>query len=92
MNLTYTTTKTGYSILNDGVIWIVQDGFIPYPADTMAESAEKHIEQILQDAATATNQTDEIAQIKEDNAMIAETLAITLVEIEQLKAEMAKGA
>lgn len=92
MNLTYTTTKTGYSILNDGVIWIMQDAFIPYPADTMAESAQKHIDQILQDAATVAKRVDDIAQIQEDNAMVAETLAMALLEIEQLKAEMAKGA
>lgn len=46
LNLTYTTTSTGYTILRDGTPWIVQDGanpYFPYAGDTMADKAQAHI-------------------------------------------------
>ena len=46
MELTYTTTNNGYTILSGGVPWIIQDGYIPYPGQDMAEAAENHIDQI----------------------------------------------
>lgn len=42
--LTCTVTENGYRIQNNGVDWIVQeDGYIPYPGETMAESAANHM-------------------------------------------------
>ena len=50
MNLTYTTTATGYTIYDNGTPWIVQDGYIPHPMPTMSESAEVHIDEIIASA------------------------------------------
>ncbi|MBW7573926.1 hypothetical protein [Caproiciproducens faecalis] len=58
MNLSYTVSDKGYTIFRDGVPWIVQDGYIPYPGETIEESAQNHIDQILADQAAA----DEAAQ------------------------------
>lgn len=42
--LTCTVTEKGYRIQNNGADWIVQeDGYIPYPGKTMAESAANHM-------------------------------------------------
>lgn len=43
MALTYTLMEEGYRILNDGEVWIVQEGYCPYPEDTLEESALNHI-------------------------------------------------
>lgn len=50
MTLTYEITDTGYRILNDGVVWIVQEGQYAniYPGDTFEEKAKKHIEELKQ--------------------------------------------
>ena len=84
MNLTYEVNGKGYTILNNGVAWIAQDAYIPYPGATLEESAQNHINEILKDAEATTG--GEIEQLKEDNIFIAETLALVLEEIEQLKA------
>lgn len=49
MNLTYKLEGNGYVIMNNGVDWIVQDTYIPYPGKTVVESAENHIKQIIED-------------------------------------------
>lgn len=43
MALTYALMEEGYQILNDGEVWIVQEGYCPYPGDTLEESALSHI-------------------------------------------------
>jgi hypothetical protein len=53
MNLTYTTTATGYIIYNNGVAWIRQEGYIPPefidPNDTsFARSAELNIAWLIE--------------------------------------------
>lgn len=40
--------NTGYEIYLDGVKWIVQETYIPYPAKTISESAELHIAEIIE--------------------------------------------
>lgn len=52
MNLSYelitdNNEVVGYYILNEGEPWMVQREHIPYPADTMAESAQLHIDAII---------------------------------------------
>lgn len=51
MNLTYEiiNENTGYLIKQNGVNWILQDVYIPYPGATLEESAQNHIDQILLD-------------------------------------------
>ena len=58
MNLTYEVTENGYKILNNGVVWIVQDGYIPYPKPTMEESAQAHIDEIIQSRKENVPTTD----------------------------------
>lgn len=55
MNLTYEVTGNGYIILNNGSPWIVQTDFIPYPGDTMAESAQNHINNIIAENENAVS-------------------------------------
>jgi hypothetical protein len=64
MELTYTTTDTGYTILNHGVPWIVQDGYIPYPGETMEESAQNHINQIVADKQKEDESVDKIEALE----------------------------
>lgn len=47
MKLTYEVHGNGYTIFNDGKAWIVQDAFIPHPANTLEESVQLHINEIL---------------------------------------------
>lgn len=49
MNLTYEVNGNGYTILNEGKPWIVQDKYIPYPGATVEESAQNHINEIIKD-------------------------------------------
>lgn len=49
MNLTYKLTGTGYIIMKDGLDWIVQGDYIPFPAANLEESAKLHIKHIIED-------------------------------------------
>jgi len=63
MTLTYTVSDNGYIILRDGVQWIVQDGYIPYPGNTMEESAQNHINQIIADQAAAEEAAQQLTEL-----------------------------
>lgn len=67
MELTYKLLETGYTIFNDGVPWIVQDSYIPFPADTFEESAQLHIANLLEnrDIQPQPSQEEEISQLKQ---------------------------
>lgn len=43
MNLSYSITEKGYKIFNDGVLWITQENYFPYPGDSMEEKANNHM-------------------------------------------------
>ena len=75
MNLTYEIIENGYVILNDGVKWIEQTGFIPYPGATMEESAQNHIVQLLKDAETTANEISETEKIKSQLAEQEQAIA-----------------
>lgn len=52
MKLTYRTYSNGYTILNDGIPWITQNGNIPYPRPSYDNinldlSAQAHIDALL---------------------------------------------
>lgn len=74
MNLTYRIEGKGYTIMLDGVDWIVQDTFIPYPGETTEESAENHIAQIIADNEPQEEPVDEIAQLKQQLAETQDAL------------------
>lgn len=70
MNLTYEIIENGngYLILKDGTPWIKQttNDYIPHPADTMEESAEAHIAELIEmaNAPAPISTEDEIASLK----------------------------
>lgn len=78
MELTYELIKNGYIILKDGVKWIAQTDFIPYPGATIEESAQNHINALLANTETSVNQSEEIEKLKEQ---IAELSALVMSAI-----------
>ncbi|MGX8701510.1 hypothetical protein [Caproiciproducens sp.] len=80
MNLSYTVSDKGYTILRDGVPWVVQDGYIPHPGGTMEESAQNHINQIIADQTAA----DEAAQQSTELDILGQTLADVQLQTMQL--------
>lgn len=63
MNLTYEVNGDGYTIFNDGKAWIKQSSYIPYPRDTIEQSAQAHIDAIIADA-NAPQEPSEIEQLR----------------------------
>ena len=80
MELTYTTTNNGYTILSGGVPWIIQDGYIPYPGQDMAKAAENHIDQILDDRARAEEYANQPSPMEKLEAELTQT-QLALAEI-----------
>lgn len=75
MNLTYEVNKNGYTILNNGKPWIVQDGYFPYEGATVEESAQNHINAIItENDATIITPTFE-DQLQELMLAVAELAA-----------------
>ncbi|WP_203363096.1 hypothetical protein [Bacillus sp. REN10] len=76
MNLTYEITNNGYKILRDGVVWIIQEGYIPFSAQTMEESAQLHINDILANHNQPPTESleDQIKQLQDENAVLTASL------------------
>lgn len=72
--LTYEITSTGYKILNDGVVWIVQEGEYAtiFPGDTMEERAQAHIDSLS--GTTTPSKDEEITQLQQQLAELQEEL------------------
>ena len=52
-DLTFEVKDGGYTIFLNGVAWVVQPkGLIPYLAETIEESAQLHIDEILSNFET----------------------------------------
>lgn len=68
MTLTYELVGNGYIILNNGVKWIEQIGFMPYKGETLEDSAQNHINALLADAEATVNQGEELKNLKEQVA------------------------
>lgn len=77
MNLTYQITATGYTILNDGIPWIVQETYIPYEGATMEESAQNHINTILENREDVANEKSDLILLNEQVATQEQALAET---------------
>lgn len=77
MNLTYQVEENKYTIINSGVVWIVQDGYFPYPGETIAEKAQAHINEILISNEQAEIETVTFEQLKATN----ETLLAAVSEM-----------
>ncbi|URN94630.1 MAG: hypothetical protein NAG76_22905 [Candidatus Pristimantibacillus lignocellulolyticus] len=63
MTLTYRLEVNGYVIMDSGVDWIVQDTFIPFPRDTIEESAQAHINEILANREPSNQEETKVAQL-----------------------------
>lgn len=77
MSLTYELTEKGYTILKDGKAWVVQENNnIPYPAATLAESAELHIAEIINTNTPIDTipLEEELAQLKEKQALMQQAI------------------
>ncbi|MFC6334282.1 hypothetical protein ACFP56_16765 [Paenibacillus septentrionalis] len=81
----------GYIILNNGTPWIVQDVYIPYPAETMAESAQLHIDAIIADH-NAEPQPTEIELLRQELTDAKQQLADTQDALIELASILAGGA
>lgn len=74
MNLTFEVKGNGYTILNDGVIWIKQEGFFPYKGETLEESAQLHINAIIEDLNKPTEEEKKLTALEERVALSEELL------------------
>ena len=79
MNLTYKVTQSGYTILDDGTPWIVQENYIPYPGDTMEESAQNHINKIIEERTKAQEEADK--PTLEDRVKALEEVQLTAMGV-----------
>lgn len=68
MNLTYEiiNESTGYMIKQNGVNWILQDVYIPYPGATIEDSAQNHINKIIEDS-NRPQEPNEIDLLRAEN-------------------------
>lgn len=83
MNLTFEVTENGYKILDGGRVWIVQDGYTPFPAATLAESAQLHIDDIIKvntPVETTPSQEAEIQALKEQQLLMQKALDDLIIE------------
>lgn len=67
MDLTYEIINNGkgYMIKKNGVGWMVQNSYNPYPGATIEESAQNHINAILAGQAQENNGKSEMNLLKE---------------------------
>lgn len=81
MELTYEVQGNGYTIFKNGEPWIVQKSFIPYPGATVEESAENHINTIIDEMNSPVSPSleDEIERIKDENAELM--LRVAMLEM-----------
>lgn len=82
MNLTYKIEDDKYIILKDNQPWIIQEGYYPYLGQTLEESAQKHIEAIIQ-SYQETFDYNELAELKEENSKLKLALAELAEQQEQ---------
>lgn len=78
MNLTYEVKENGYTILNNGVAWIVQEDFIPYPGATMEEAAQNHINTLTADTTKAEEEENKL-QTLEDRLTLTEEMLMEMM-------------
>lgn len=83
MNLTYEVNDNGYTIFNNGVAWIAQDVFIPYPKETLAQSAQAHIDAIIAENEANEQAATDFEQLKRENKEIK----LALAELKELQSE-----
>lgn len=79
LNLTYEIIGNGYVIKNNGKPWIRQESFIPYPGETTEESAQNHIDAIIEDmnAPVPPSETEQLRNDL-DSAILELTMAMAM--------------
>lgn len=75
MNLTYKVSGKGYIIYLDGVAWVDQTSYNPYPRNTLEESAQAHIDEILKESQQPSENLTDIEKLKKDNLEINQSLS-----------------
>lgn len=78
MNLTYEVKENGYTILNNGVAWIEQEGFFPYQGATVEESAQNHINALTEDT-TKEEEKENKLQSLEDRLTLTEEMLMEMM-------------
>ena len=74
MDLSYRLIGQGYVIMNNGVDWIIQDVYIPYPKGTVEESAQAHIDAIIADNEATEQEQTTIEQLQQQIADLQDAL------------------
>lgn len=90
MNLSYEIEGEKYIILDNDHPWIVQENYFPYPGATLEESAQNHIEQILEDN-NKPQQPNEMEALKLALAELAETQETERLQTKIALAELAES-
>jgi len=87
MNLTYRIVGNGYVIANNGIDWIVQEDYIPYPKDTIEASAQAHIDTIIADSEASIQEAISIADLQAKSVSQQETINELTLMIAELLGE-----
>ena len=88
-NYTYEIEGNGYVILVNGRVRYVQKDYIPYPGDTVEESAQNHIDQIIADQKQSLSMEDQVQQLMLAVAELGNSTATKDAEIQLAIAELA---
>lgn len=78
MNLTYEVKGNGYVILNNGVNWIEQEGYFPYQGATVEESAQNHINALIEEQNSAAEEGNKM-QALEDRLTLTEEILMEMM-------------
>lgn len=89
MNLTYKVSGDSYTIFSDGVAWIKQESYIPYPGKNIEESAQNHIDVIVTDMnrPMPPSPEEQMAKLKVENQELKLALAEMAEAQEQQRIE-----
>ena len=88
-NYTYELVDQGYVILVNGRVRYVQKDYIPYPGDTVEESAQNHIDQIIADQKQSLSMEDQVQQLMLAVAELGNATSTSDAEIQLAIAELA---
>lgn len=78
MNLMYKVDEKGYTIFDNGVAWIRQEDYIPYPGATMEESAQNHINKMLEDSEKEVQEANKVQSL-EDRLTLTEEMLMEMM-------------
>ena len=92
VELTYELRGNGYAIKRNGIDWIIQESYFPYPATTVEESAQLHIQDIQDSEGNATSTENELLlAVAELGAIVEQDKMETQLAIAELAAIVTGG-